>query len=76
MAHYDSDRDGALDALDLRRLVQGVLPAATNAQIVYIRVRQRSAGRLHAMLLWVPSVHRHAQQPYSRNHNSLCLPSG
>lgn len=50
MAHYDSDRDGCLDALDLRRLVQGVLPAATNAQIVYIRVSMLAAKgdyRLH-----------------------------
>lgn len=39
LAQFDSDGDGGLDPLDTRRLVAEVLPGASSAQIVYIRVR-------------------------------------
>lgn len=42
LAEFDSDGDGQLDPLDLRRLVVAVMPQASAAQIMYIRV---GAGR-------------------------------
>lgn len=38
LAAFDSDGDGCLDPLDVRRLVVEVMPGVTAAQLVYIRV--------------------------------------
>ena len=50
LRRLDSDQDGYLDALDLRRLVNTVQPRVTQAQATYIKVRGRGhagTGYLH-----------------------------